>query len=302
MADILRIGMIGCDTSHCGAFTQMFNDPKHAAHQPGFRVAAAYPSFSPDLKSSAERVDEYKKTLSQKHGVKMVESIEALLGEADVLMIESVDGRRHLPELKAVAKAGKPVYIDKPFAASLADAKEMVRIIKEAKLPAFSTSSLRFDSAFTKFLDAKDKHGKVLGCDAYSPAHLEPTNPGLFWYGIHGVEILFTIMGRGCKTVSGNSTDDADLAVGVWDGGRIGTMRGLRHGGNYGAMVITEKSPPQMLPAASDFYPSLVAAMAKFFKTKESPVAIEETLEIMAFIDGALRSTKKNGEDVALES
>lgn len=301
MSDVIRIGMIGCDTSHCGAFTQMFNDPKHAAHQPGFRVVAAYPSFSPDLKSSADRVEEYKKTLSEKHGVKMVESIDALLGEADVLMIESVDGRRHLPELKAVAKAGKPVYIDKPFAASLADAKEMVRIIKETKLSAFSTSSLRFDSAFTKFLAAGDKHGKVLGCDAFSPAHLEPTNPGLFWYGVHGVEILFTIMGRGCKTVSCNSTEDVDLAVGVWEGGRVGTMRGLRKGKGYGAAVMTEKSPPQMLLSNSDYYPSLVAAMAKFFKTKEAPVAIEETLEIMAFIDGALRSTKKNGEDVKLE-
>ena len=95
----------------------------------------------------------------------------------------------------------------------------MVRIIHEAKLPAFSSSSLRFDSAFVKFNAAGDTYGKVLGCDAFSPAHLEPTNPGLFWYGIHGVEILYTIMGRGCKRVGCSSTDDADLAVGVWDGG-----------------------------------------------------------------------------------
>jgi predicted dehydrogenase len=300
MAEIIRIGMIGCDTSHCAAFTQMFNDEKHAAHQPGFRVVATYPSFSPDMKASAERVDEYKKALSEKYGVKMAASIDELLGGVDVLMIESVDGRRHLPELKAVANAGKPVFIDKPFAASLADAREMGRIIKEAKLPAFSTSSLRFDTAFTKFLAARDKYGKVLGCDAFSPAHLEPTNPGLFWYGIHGVEILYTLMGRGCKTVSCNTTEDADLAVGVWKEGRIGTMRGLRKGKGYGAAVLTEKGAPQMLVAANDYYPSLVKAMAGFFKSKEAPVPIEETLEIMAFIDGALQSTKKNGEDVTL--
>lgn len=300
MAEVIRIGIIGCDTSHCPAFTQMFNDEKHAAHQPGFRVVAAYPSFSPDIKSSADRVDGFKKQLTEKYGVKMAGSIDELLTGVDALMIESVDGRRHLPELKAVAQAGKPVYIDKPFSASLADAKEMVRIIKEAQLPAFSTSSLRYDSAFVKFNAAKDKHGQVLGCDAFSPAHLEPTNPGLFWYGVHGVEILFTLMGRGCKTVSCNSTDDTDLAVGVWNKGRIGTMRGLRKGGEYGAAVLTEKGPPQMLLAAKDYYPGLIAALAKFFRTKEAPVPIEETLEIMAFIDGALQSTKKNGEDVAL--
>ena len=123
MAEIIRIGMIGCDTSHCPAFTRIFQDAKHPAYQAGFRVVAAYPSFSPDVKASAERVDEYKKELVEKYGVKMVGSIGELLSEVDVVMLESVDGRRHLSELKPVARAGKPVYIDKPFAASLADAE-----------------------------------------------------------------------------------------------------------------------------------------------------------------------------------
>ncbi|NLU20467.1 MAG: Gfo/Idh/MocA family oxidoreductase [Phycisphaerae bacterium] len=293
--------MIGADTSHCKAFTQMFHDEKHPAHQAGFRVVALYPSFSPDVKSSADRVDQYKKELNEKFGVKLVESIDALLEQVDVVMIESVDGRRHLPELRPVVKARKPVYIDKPFAASLADAKEMVRLLKEAKVPAFSTSSLRFDSAFVNFNKEKDKHGKVLGCDAFSPAHLEPTNPGLFWYGIHGVEILYTLMGTGCKKVECSSTEDGDVAVGTWKDNRLGTMRGIRKGaGGYGAWVLTEKGAPQMLTAKGDYYPGLVAAMAKFFKTGESPVALEETLEIMAFIDAALQSSKRHGDDVEL--
>lgn len=293
----IRIGMIGCDTSHCIAFTKMFHDEKHPAHQPGFRMVAAYPSFSPDVKSSVERVDGYKKQLADEFGVKMVESIDALLEAVDVVMIESVDGRRHLPELRPVARAGKPMYIDKPFAASLADAKEMVRIIREHKLPAFSCSSLRFDSAFVKFNEEKDKHGKVLGCDAFSPAHLEPTNPGLFWYGIHGVEILYTIMGAGCKQVECTSTPDGDLAVGVWSDGRLGTMRGIRKGrAGYGASVLSEKGAPQMLIAKGDYYPGLVAAMAHFFRTTEAPLPIEETLEIAAYIDAAWRSSQKDGD------
>lgn len=302
MADIIRVGMIGCDTSHCNAFTQMFHDDKHPAHVPGVRVVAAYPSFSPDLQSSAGRVEEYKKTLSEKWGVKMVDSIEALVEQVDAVMIESVDGRRHLPELRPVARAGKPVYIDKPFAASLADAREMVRIINEAKLPAFSCSSLRFDSAFTRFNAEADKHGKILGCDAFGPAHLEPTNPGLFWYGIHGVEILYTLMGPGCRSVECTSTDDGDMAVGIWGDRRLGTMRGIRKGSaGYGATVLTEKGEPRMLMAKGDFYQGLVAAMAKFFQTKQPPVPIAETLEIAAFIDAAWQSSKKNGDDVELK-
>src|SRR5688572_6126746 len=200
--DVIRVGMIGMDTSHCRVFTEMFHDEKAEGHVPGVRVVAAYPTSSPDLEKSAGSVESYKKILSEKWGVKIVGSFAELIAQnVDAFMIESVDGRRHLAELKAIAGAGKPVYIDKPLAANLEEAKEIAKILQEQKIPCFSSSALRFDPAFQKFLEEKDKHGKVLGCDAYSPANLEKTNPGLFWYGVHGVEILFTLMGRGCKTV-----------------------------------------------------------------------------------------------------
>jgi hypothetical protein len=300
MPDTIRVGMIGCDTSHCMAFTQRFHEAKPAEGMPAVRVVACYPSFSPDLKSSAERVDEYRKSLSEQWQVKMTASIEEMLKEVDVVMLESVDGRRHLRELRPVAEAGKPVYIDKPFAASLADAKEMVKIIKEARLPAFSCSSLRYDSKVAQFV-ADDKHGKVIGCDAFGPAHLEPTNPGFFWYGIHGIEILYTIMGRGCKAVQCMSTEDGDLAVGAWKDGRLGSMRGIRKGkAGYGAMVLCENGlvPVQ---AAGDYYVGLVKALIQFFTTRKPPVPIEDTLEICAFIDAALRSDKKEGDEVTLD-
>jgi len=307
MGDTIRVGMIGCDTSHCGAFVRRFHDPKAPREIQGLRVVAAYPSFSPDLKSSASRVEQYKKDLAEKHGVRMVGSIEELIDQVDAVLLESVDGRRHLEEFKPLARADKPVYIDKPFTASLADAKQIVKLVKEHKVPCFSSSSLRFDSAFAKFLASgrKDKDpGKpteVLGCDAYAPAALEPTNPGFFWYGIHGVEILYTLMGCGCKRVQCTSTPDGDLAVGVWKDGRLGSMRGIRKGPHhYGAVVLHAKGY-ECLPASGDFYNGLCLAIAEFFKTKQPPFPIEETLEICAFIDAAWRSSQQGGDDMALD-
>src|SRR5262249_127772 len=158
-------------------------------------------------------------------------SIAELVEQVDAILIESVDGRRHLPELKEVvaARGGgqKPIFVDKPFAASLADAKEMVRLIRENQVRCFSSSSLRFEPNLKKFLEEKCGWGSVEGCDVYSPASLEKTNPGFFWYGIHGVEMLYTIMGRGCKTVRCSSAEAVDMAVGAWSDGRIGTMRGI---------------------------------------------------------------------------
>jgi hypothetical protein len=292
------------------AFAQNFHDPKAPEELKGLKIVACYPSFSPDLKSSADRVEEFKKGLVEKHQVKMTGSIEEMLEQVDAVLLESVDGRRHLKELIPVAKAGKPCYVDKPFTAGLKDAKEMVKVIKEHKLPCFSASSLRFDSAFANFLaevkkekeTSKDKGGAagIIGCDAYAPASLDPTNPGFFWYGIHGVEILYTLMGPGCKRVACSSTPDGDLAVGVWLDGRIGTMRGIRKGPHhYGAAVLSDKGV-KALPASGDFYKGLCLAIAKFFRTREVPVPIDETLEICAFIDAALRSSEKGGCDVEI--
>jgi len=299
----IRAGMIGCDTSHCIAFTKLFNDQNPPTGISGVRVVSAYPSFSKDIKKSAGRVDDIAKTLREKWGVKMANSIEEMLDAVDVVLLQSVDGRRHLNELKPVAAAGKAVYIDKPFAASLADAKAMVKIIKESKLPAFSSSSLRFDSRFAEFMSNRQARGRIFGCDAFSPAHPEPTNPGFFWYGIHGVEILYTIMGPGCKSVRCISTAGSDMAVGTWTDGRIGSMRGIHKGwgkGGYGASVLCEKGYKH-LPNSGDFYENLCREIVRFFKTKVPPVPIDETLELCAFIDAAWRSSRQNGNEVKLD-
>ena len=303
-ADIIRAGMIGMDTSHCRVFTEMFHDKKAEGHVPGVRVVAAYPTISPDIEKSAAGVESYKKILSEKWGVKMVGSVAELIDQnVDVFMIESVDGRRHLPEFKSIVATGKPVYIEKPLAASVADAKEISKIVKETKIPCMNGSALRYDPAFQKFLAEPDKHGKVIGCDAYSPAHLEKTNPGLFWYGVHGVEILFTIMGRGCKSVRCTSTPDSDLAIGVWDDGRIGSMRGIRAGQpDFGASVLCEKGMFDLpRDVKTPIYAGLLRAMVEFFKTKKSPVSVEEEVEICAFMEAAYRSAQKDCDEIKIE-
>ncbi len=305
MADI-RAGIIGMDTSHVRAFTELWHKPDAPGHVEGVRVVAAYPSFSPDLpEKSADRVEGYRKVLSETHGVKMAASIAELVEQVDAILIESVDGRRHLPELKAVVAArggkDKPVFIDKPFAASLADAKEMARIIRENGMACFSSSSLRFEPNLQKFLLDKAQ-GKIQGCDAFSGASLEKTNPGFFWYGIHGVEILYTVMGRGCKTVRCSSTPAVDVAVGVWSDGRIGTMRGIREGrAEYGAFVLCEKGYTHVRnEPGSNVYVGLIREITKFFQSRKSPVPIEDTLEICAFCQAAWESSQADCGDIKI--
>jgi predicted dehydrogenase len=300
----IRVGIIGLDTSHCVAFTSLLNHPEKASeaarpHLAGVRVVAAWPGGSPDLPASIDRVQGYTKEL-QEQGIEIVDSISTLLTKVDAVLLESVDGRPHLEQARPVLTAGKPVFIDKPLAGSLADALEILRLARETGTPCFSSSSLRFSPGIAG-MRYDERVGEVLGCDAYGPCPLEPHHPDLFWYGIHGVETLFTIMGPGCQEVTRVHTEGCDLVVGRWRDGRVGTFRGIRQGRqDYGATVFGT----QGIAPSGGFagYEPLVVEIAKFFKTGQAPVSLEETIELFAFMEAADESKRQGGAPVTLES
>jgi hypothetical protein len=290
----LRIGIIGCDTSHVVAFTETLNNPEAKGHVPGGKVVAAYKGGSPDIPSSIDRIEGYSKTLREKYGVKFYDRIEEMCQDVDVVLLESVDGRPHLEQARPVLQARKPVFIDKPMAASLQDVIEIFRLAKEAKVPVFSSSSLRF---------ARDTQavrggliGKVTYAETYGPCEREPHHPDLFWYGVHGVESLFTIMGTGCQTVQRRTTPDGKVeVVGTWSGGRRGVFREDQ---NFHGLAKGEKG--ETAAGSFDGYEPLVAAIMKFFQTGAAPVKPEETIEIMAFMAAADESKNKGGAQVKL--
>ena len=113
------------------------------------RLVAAYPGGSPDVRSSRTRVEGFTATLRDKHGVEIVDSVDALLGKVDVVLLESVDGRKHLEQAEPVLKARKPVFIDKPVAGTLADALTIFQLAEASGTPCFSSSSLRYSPPFS---------------------------------------------------------------------------------------------------------------------------------------------------------
>jgi len=293
-----RIGMIGLDTSHVTAFTKLINDPEAKT---GCKVVAGYPGGSTDVEASASRVQQFTTEMKDQYGVEIVGTIEELCQKVDGVMLESVDGRPHLEQVRPVIAAKKPVYIDKPMAGSLAHVVEIFRLAKEAGVPCWSSSSLRFTPGVIGIRNRGDEVGDILGCEAFSPCSLEPHHPDLYWYGVHGVEILYTIMGTGCEYVQRVQTDGCEFVVGVWKGGRIGTFRGLRAGKlDYGARVYGTKGIVRA--AISEGYEPLIQEVVKFFKTGQAPVPAEETIEIFAFMSAADESKAQNGARVTLAS
>lgn len=293
----IRVGIIGLDTSHAIAFTKLLNAENPPEELANCRVVAAYPKGSPDIESSVSRVPGYTKEMREM-GVKIVDSIDELLTQVDAVMLETNDGRPHLEQAIPVLRAKKRLFVDKPMAASLADVIAIFEAAKQLDTPVFSSSALRYGKGTQAVRGGAI--GQVLGCDTYSPCSLEATHPDFYWYGIHGVEPLFTVMGTGCEQVSRVSTKDSDMAVGRWEGGRIGTYRGMRAAKpKYGGTAFGTKDNSNL--GDYEGYAPLVVEIVKFFRGGAAPVSAEETIEIFAFMSAADESKLQGGKPVLVK-
>jgi predicted dehydrogenase len=310
----IRVGIIGMDSYHALAFTQLFHDPKAEGGLAGIRVVAAFPGGSPDIVESAESLPKWLEQIKP-YGVEVVDSIDRLLPKVDAVMITSLDGRVHLAQARAVIAAGKPLFIDRPLAASLSDAVEIFRLADERDVPCFSCSQHRYSPGFIGMRNHPEV-GRVLGCDVYGGSPRESHHPDLFWHSIHGIETLYTIMGPGCESVTRASTDVAELVTGTWGDGRIGTYRGIRQGalkysatvfgtdgvasaGIYGYAAPVKGVVP---PGRYMGYESVAIEIGRFFKTRQPPVSASETIEVFAFLEAAEESKRQGGAPVTLES
>jgi predicted dehydrogenase len=293
----IKIGIIGLDTSHAIAFTKFLNGVDKKEEFKDFKIVAAYPYGSKTIKSSSDRIPGYIDQVKEL-GVEIVPSIEALLKKVDCVMLETNDGNMHLEQALEVFKAGKIMFIDKPLGATLAQSIAIYQLAKDYNVPIFSSSALRFVPQNQKLRNGD--FGKILGADCYSPATREITHPDFGWYGIHGVETLFTVMGTGCISVNRMSSEGTDVVVGLWNDGRIGTFRGQRTGkGIYGGTAFTDKGSEQVGPYQG--YEVLLVEILNFFKTRVAPVSEAETLEIFTFMEASNESKRKEGKIILME-
>jgi hypothetical protein len=303
----LRIGIIGTDTSHVTGFARLLNAGHSAAKHPEFagaRVTAALPGFSEDISSSHSRHERFASELVQTLGVHLVHSVAALCEQVDALIVHSIDGRKHRAQLEQILPFGKPVFVDKPFAASFSDAAAMFEAAERAGVPVFSSSVYRFYPSLRSLLQRD--FGRFLHVHSVGPCHLEPSHPDLFWYGIHAAEALFTVLGPECVSVTRTASADSDVVTGLWACGATGTLVGLRggpmpHGVTvYGTMqTAAQEAGVETAFGAPDDYTPLVVEIVRFFRSGVPPVSRRETLALFAFLEAAERS-KVEGRAIPL--
>lgn len=291
---MIRIGLVDFDTSHVEAFTQRFNHIDVAATEwvEGAKVVAGFPG---DSEIMPERIAGYTEKL-RGYGIELVEKPEDLIGKIDAVMIESQQGKRHLKRAEPFFKAGLPVFVDKPFAQNVEEAEKMIALAQKYKVPLLSCSSLRYDPKVKEALDLQSKYGKLLSADVWGAAELHPGNPGLLHYGIHGVELLYALMGAGCEKVQMTSTLEGEVVTGIWKSGHVGSVRGIRAGQyGFGFVAHYEKGNVPFVIEGAAFYRELLKVFVEMCKTKKPPIDYRVMREIMVFIHAADTSRAKHG-------
>jgi predicted dehydrogenase len=290
----LRAGIIGTDTSHVPQFVKIF----HSHPEWKIKIVAAFKGGSPDLPLSANRIEGFAKTI-QDQGVELVDSIEALLAKVDVVLLTSVDGRPHLAQVTPVFKAGKRVFIDKPLAASLEDARQIVALSRQTRTPFFSTSSLRFHPELPA-LRANTSLGNIKRVEATYVLNKVEFHPDLFYYGIHGVEALYAVMGTGCTTLSRKLEGDIDVTTCTWKDGRVGVYRGLPKGDAKQPLIRMTGEKGTAETTGTNDNEAISRAIAEFFHTGRSPVDVAQTIEVFEFMTAAQLSKERGGAEVKL--
>jgi predicted dehydrogenase len=296
--------MVDFDSSHCVEFTRRINHVGISADQwvDGGQVVVGCAGTS---QLSPERVPGFTEEMRQL-GVPLVEDPLRMIGQIDAVMIESVDGSVHWERAKPFIEAGITCFVDKPFTCSLSEAKAMVQLAERRRVPLFSSSALRYAPELVEFVlqsHAPDSAtGAILGAMTYGPSPTRARNPGLFHYGLHATEALFALMGDGCEEVQcmrdggepGSDELGTDVVVGRWRAGRVGSVRGIRSGHrSFGFVAFCQKAVCHVTMDMQFVYRELLKRVLRFFDTGEPPVAPEETLRIIAFIEAARASAEE---------
>ncbi len=290
MGKKLKAALIGLDTSHAVNFTKLFQDPAvpETDHVDGVTVTRCLRFKTPF--QSEEGMNERQKYL-ESQGVIVTEDFEEAVTDCDVILLTVDDPSAHLEYFRKCAGPGKSVYVDKPFADTMEHTHEMIDIARKNNLRYFTASALRFDPGITPLAE---KYPNPKGAFVYGALGDAPAGSSIVWYSVHCFEILERLMGRGAVAVTMMPDPDGALCHVAYRDGRRGTIEFIRHTWKYGGILHAADGEHYSFAnmPGHRFYVELLRECVRFFRGESEGVLLEDSIEIMALVEAADRSTK----------
>lgn len=289
----IKVAFIGLDTSHTVEFARRMVAPDCPPDQkvPGL-VPLACLRFSTRFQSE-DGLNQRQKTL-EGWGIKVTTSLEEAVAGCDALMLEINDPAYHLEYFTRCADLGKMIFLDKPFAASLAHAEKIHALIKTRQLKVFSSSSLRYVPAFTA---ACEEMPKPVFVHAFGPLGKAPADSSIIWYGVHTFEMLQRAMGRGALSVFVKPDGAGLTAIVQYSGNRRGVVELLEGAYVYGGCLHDKEKAIPFVASTERALSDLLSLIANFFRTARTPLELADTLEVIALLEATQRALESGKEE-----
>ena len=288
MSKEVKVAIIGLDTSHSIEFPRRMQAPDCADYVKveGMRAVSCLRFPTPFCDERA--LDEGQKKL-EGWGIEVTTVFEEAVADCDAIMLEINDPAPHLEYFKKCADLGKPIFLDKPLADTIENGRAICDLAKRKGLRVFSASSLRFVKALG---ECCDRMPNPMFAAMYGPVGPAPTGSSIVWYGVHAFEMLQRAMGRGATGVFARKDKAGVVAVVDYEDDRRGIVELTEKGHSFGGCL---RNSDTALPYVVDMryaYSEQLREVARFFHGDEPPLSLEDTLEVMAMLDAAERSSQ----------
>lgn len=222
----------------------------------------------------------------------VVEQVEDLLDLADALIITDRHGGLHREHASPFLTRGRPVYVDKPLACSVADADAIVEQARAHDAPLTSSTPLRW----LPELDALEREtvselGSIHAVIASGPADPSSEYGGIFFYGIHSADVALRLAQGPIGDVHVEESGDLLIASGLVGQTHV-TINLLRPNGNsytsFHVSVIGERGiRSTALPTTGDFGGPALRGFIAMARTRQPPIPYEDLIRPIQFLEKA---------------
>ena len=282
---MIKIGILGTDNSHSITFASHFNLKESKQRIPGGKIVAIYGL------EEARNLE-----VAQKGQVPViVKRPEDLIGLVDAAIVDFRHGSRHLQYAKPMIQAGIPTFIDKPFAASVADARAMVALARKHRVPITSFSTVRFGTGLEAFKKEVAQIGRVKALVVTGPGNARDPHDGIFFYAVHQVELMLELFGTDVTWARGVEQDGTLVGSVQYRTGMLATIHqtGTAAFHSFAAVAFGDKGQARYDSASSPDM-SLIATkvILRMFRTGVRPLdddAITASTRVLAAIQESAR-------------
>lgn len=298
MPNMIRLGCIGTDSSHLIEFSRRINVLSDAGKSQA-RVTCFWSDGRHDM--PVENVAEWERA-TEAVGARRASSLDELLANVYGVLVLAVNGNRHLELALPAIDRGLPTYIDKPLTCDLAQAKQLLAASRQSGARCYSASSLRFAREVTDL--PREALGRIVAIDAAGPGELNDSMEGLFFYGVHTIEMVDALFGspgvRRVRAVRGDARHLVDLE---YHDGRAAHLRLERSGSyDFAATVHGEKALHQFKVDFTGVYDRLIEGMIRFFEGGAAPAPLRDIVENIAVMAAGNASIRSGGDWVDVET